>query len=162
MSDVAAQLAFFSAFLLKSHYKVEQSSREFSIQFLFWPNCLGYLSKDWFSICICTLKKCIQINGLIDLVWDLGFFDVQESRLCYRCTYVLSLPPWSREEQQACERIFSFRARFRIYIAALYKHTPKMNTGEMQDGCTLCSCPLERFLAWARRTASSCIPGRCL
>lgn len=31
MSDVPAQLAFFSAFLLKSHNKVEQASREYSI-----------------------------------------------------------------------------------------------------------------------------------
>lgn len=38
MSDVPAQLAFFSAFLLKSHYKVKQASwasREFSILFIF-------------------------------------------------------------------------------------------------------------------------------
>lgn len=35
MSDVPAWLAFFSAFLLKSHYKVEQASGEFNIQFLF-------------------------------------------------------------------------------------------------------------------------------
>lgn len=96
MSDVAAQLAFFSAFLLKSHYKVEQSSREFSIQFLFWPNCLGYLSKDWFSICICTLKNAYRL--MASLIWfGIWVFLMCKNHVSAVDTHTCSLSPHGPE-----------------------------------------------------------------